>query len=651
MKTIKINFLFCIFFFASHELYSQAAWTQLTSFSGTARIAAVSFSIGSKAYLGTGLDASIMKQDFWEYDPVTNAWTQRADFGGGTRAGAVGLSIGNKGYIGLGTATYPSYSWPADWWEYDPVTNSWTQRANFPALGRYTLASFVINDKAYMGTGWRSGSLFTDFWEYNPTINVWTQKANFTGQARQSTTFFAIGNFGYVGLGAFNSTMFLDFRRYDPTTNSWMQLNNFPGVGRRNPLCFSVCNYGYVGLGSSTYPAVQNLNDFWQYIPSTDSWTQLQSFPGTPRYNVTSFSMGNKGYVGTGQDNSGYNNHFWEVSFPVTAAFNIPASVCAGAPVIFTNSSIGANSYSWDFGDNTSATAENPSHTYSSVGSYQVILTASSNCSSASAIQTINVISAPSTPGDIIGQSGGVCDATVSYSVAPVISATNYEWFVPVEANIASGQGTNSINVTFSNAFTGGTISVAASNSCGTSSVSSLTVTAIPSQPGPISGPVSVCSNQNNVIYSVSPVPGAISYTWTNPPGANFNSGQGTNTVSIRFRKKPGNITVRASNACGSGPVNSLAVAMPCRVGDEAVSDFEATLYPNPASDELNIVFYSLSGNESMKIFNAVGETVLKFQFQNIESKIDISALPAGIYFTEIISGEQKKILKLIKKG
>ena len=41
-------------------------------------------------------------KDFWEYDPIANTWTQKADFGGTARAVAVGFSIGSKGYIGTG---------------------------------------------------------------------------------------------------------------------------------------------------------------------------------------------------------------------------------------------------------------------------------------------------------------------------------------------------------------------------------------------------------------------------------------------------------------------------------------------------------------------------------------------------------------------
>ena len=38
---------------------------------------------------------------------------------------------------------------------------------------------------AYIGTGNGNGyNLYNDFWEYDPSTNTWTQKANFGGSAR-----------------------------------------------------------------------------------------------------------------------------------------------------------------------------------------------------------------------------------------------------------------------------------------------------------------------------------------------------------------------------------------------------------------------------------------------------------------------------------
>jgi N-acetylneuraminic acid mutarotase len=70
---------------------------------------------------------ALIRKDFWEYDPATNTWKQKADFGGGVRSVAVGFSIADKGYIGTGWDD----SYKKDFWEYDPTTNTWTQKADF----------------------------------------------------------------------------------------------------------------------------------------------------------------------------------------------------------------------------------------------------------------------------------------------------------------------------------------------------------------------------------------------------------------------------------------------------------------------------------------------------------------------------------------
>ncbi|MEY3051895.1 MAG: hypothetical protein RLY31_1680 [Bacteroidota bacterium] len=50
-----------------------------------------------------------------------------------------------------------------------------------------------------------------------------------------------------------------------------------------------------------------------------------------------------------------------------------------GATVVFTNTSSGANTYSWNLGDGETTTAPSLSHTYSAAGSYTVCLTATSS--------------------------------------------------------------------------------------------------------------------------------------------------------------------------------------------------------------------------------------------------------------------------------
>ena len=109
-----------------------------------------------------------------------------------------------------------------------------------------------------------------------------------------------------------------------------------------------------------------------------------------------------------------------------------------------------------------------------------------------------------------------VCAPTTrSYSVASVPGALSYTWTAPANATIVSGQNTTSVTVSFSNGFTFGNLCVKANNACGSSAPSCKLITGAVPAPGPITGLNSVCKNASNLLYSVSPVTGAVSYTWT----------------------------------------------------------------------------------------------------------------------------------------
>ena len=67
---------------------------------------------------------------------------------------------------------------------------------------------------------------------------------------------------------------------------------------------------------------------------------------------------------------------------PVAAFSGSPTSGTAPLTVNFTDQSTGASSWSWSFGDSGTSTAQNPSHTYTSAGTYTVALTVTNSCGS-----------------------------------------------------------------------------------------------------------------------------------------------------------------------------------------------------------------------------------------------------------------------------
>lgn len=177
-------------------------------------------------------------------------------------------------------------------------------------------------------------------------------------------------------------------------------------------------------------------------------------------------------------------------------------------------------------------------------------------------INLIDPCNTPNTPGVISGPSSGCSTTTVTYSIAAVTDANTYTWTVPSGSTIQSGQGTTSITVLLGT--TSGNVTVTAGSNCGTSPAQqkAITVNNVPGAPGTISGQATVCENATNITYSISAVASATGYTWTVPAGASIVSGQNTPSITVNFGTTSGNVTVTASNSCGAGAANSLAITV-----------------------------------------------------------------------------------------
>lgn len=107
-----------------------------------------------------------------------------------------------------------------------------------------------------------------------------------------------------------------------------------------------------------------------------------------------------------------------------------------GLRIDFTNTSTNALSYNWDFGDGSSSTQANPSHTYAAAGAYTVVLTATNDAGSSTYSQEFTVTSGSITEADLIGGAWKVRNAANSIFVGPALGS-NAWWGVP--ANFLDG--------------------------------------------------------------------------------------------------------------------------------------------------------------------------------------------------------------------
>ena len=283
-------------------------WTKKNDFGGGKRERAVAFAIGEFGYVATGLDtAENVLKDLWKYDPSMDSWAQMADLPGAGRRDAVGFSLGNKGYVGTGVDNEASIVGLKlkDFYEYDPATNSWIQKADFPGAsgnGIYFAAGFEIDSKGYVCGGKVGPNQYSaQLWEYKPSIDQWTSRAPFPGGMRYQLTAFSIGNKGYVGLGANQDVFKKDFWAYNPGSNQWTPIADLPGSERGSATAFSIENRGFVCIGTNG----GFLDDLWEYNSVTNEWSVRASFGGSERKNAVSFVLNGKAYVGTGKGYSG----------------------------------------------------------------------------------------------------------------------------------------------------------------------------------------------------------------------------------------------------------------------------------------------------------------------------------------------------------
>ncbi len=92
--------------------------------------------------------------------------------------------------------------------------------------------------------------------------------------------------------------------------NVWVEKADLQGVSRMEAVSFTIGDKGYVGTGFS---GGGFLEDFWEFDPAANSWTRKADMEGIKRRIGVGFGAGGKGYVSTGiGDDGGFLADLWE---------------------------------------------------------------------------------------------------------------------------------------------------------------------------------------------------------------------------------------------------------------------------------------------------------------------------------------------------
>ncbi len=211
-------------------------------------------------------------------DALPNSWTQLPSppYSIAGRNNQIIAAAGGKVYFGAGDVGSNCYK---DWWEWDPCTGIWTQKASMPAdVGGGIPFAFVINDTIYVGGGgYGCGTYYSAVYRYIPATDQWQAVAPLPA-GRQGAAGTSDGRYGYIFGGLLANGVRSDtVWRYNPITNTWSFLAVYPGGGREMPFIAYWNGKLYMGTGRTQSGTCSS--DFYSYDLSTGTWTQLPNYP------------------------------------------------------------------------------------------------------------------------------------------------------------------------------------------------------------------------------------------------------------------------------------------------------------------------------------------------------------------------------------
>lgn len=204
-------------------------------------------STNGKIYLVSGYntgDVESAQPNTWEYDPVANTFTERAPIPHAVGGAAFGIINGQLYVAGGRDATNTVVNLV---WDYDIAANTWTQKAVMPAVQNNGTASAIALDRLWVFGG---GNPF------GPAREGST-KAAFVGKEGQVPGRNTSGGKNINRVPDISTTAFV----YDPGTDSW---SDAPGLNQLRSFASGTSIGARVfaagGLGGGTLSSVETLD-------------------------------------------------------------------------------------------------------------------------------------------------------------------------------------------------------------------------------------------------------------------------------------------------------------------------------------------------------------------------------------------------------
>lgn len=99
------------------------------------------------------------------------------------------------------------------------------------------------------------------------------------------------------------------------------------------------------------------------------------------------------------------------------------------------------------------------------------------------------------------------------------------------------------------------------------------------------------------------------------------------------------------------GMMGTFLVVDSSTIGVNEVNKTQSlSIFPNPTSDNITIMYASDVANAEVILFNTMGEAVIRSRFNSRENILSLNNCKAGIYFLQFTDGDKVLTKKIIKQ-
>lgn len=279
-------------------------------------------------------------------------------------------------------------------------------------------------------------------------------------------------------------------------------------------------------------------------------------------------------------------------------------------------------SWMWDFGDGNTSTEQNPSHTYTAGGTYNVCLVVTNDLGTDFTCQFVDIFFAPAAAFSFENIGGGF----VGFTDESTNNPTSWLW------DFGDGNTSTEQDPDHQYAEPGTyTVCLTATNGAGSDIVCQDVAVAF--------SPVAAFSFSDNgdgsVTFQDLSVFGPTSWLWDFGDGNTSTEQNPTHTYTTS-----GTYTVclTATNDQGSNTFCFEISVVVNSIYDHA-ADFDVSIFPNPATDMVNLSL--LNNNEALKfrVMDSQGKVVYLETISN-DVAISVAEWPEGLYYFQLISND-----------